>query len=352
MTKSYTIDESIYLNFNKPLSYNAFLSFIITERGLGKSYGAKKFVAKHFLKKNKQFVYMRRFKSELKEAMLKNGNPIFWNQIVKDKELKNHKFTNKKDTMYIDDKLCGFAIPLSIANILKSATYENVDTIIFDEFLIDSTGVGYHYLKNEVIQLLETIETVARLRDIRVIFLGNAISITNPYFTFFNITLPYNNEVKIVKRDNKGNPLIIVYYALNTIYREVKKQTRFGQLIADTEYGKYAMDNEFLRDSKAFIQKKSKTSKFYFILTLNGKNYGIWCDYNTGNMFISNDYDPKCPVKFSINPDDHNETTLLIRCRTSPFFKSIIEHYRLAKLCFENQQIKNNIMQYLNKYLT
>lgn len=343
-------DKDIYLDFNKPLSYNALLSFIITERGLGKSYGSKKYVAKHFIKKKKQFVYLRRYKTELKEAMLKNNVPIFWEQIKNDPELKDHKFTNKKDTMYIDGELSGFAMPLSIANILKSSTYENVDTIIFDEFLIDKGS--YHYLQNEVVQLLDVIETVARLRDIRVIFLGNAISITNPYFTFFNLTLPYNSEVKIAKRDNDGNPLIIIYYAKNQKYRDVKKASRFGQLIADTEYGKYAIDNEFLRDSKTFIRKKSKQCKFYFILVINGKHYGVWSDYKEGMIYISNDYDPNCPVKFSINHNDHDENTLLIRTRTSPFFKSIIEHYRLARLCFENQQIKNNVMEYLVKYLT
>ncbi len=61
---------------------------------------------------------------------------------------------------------------------------------------------SYHYLQNEVTQLLDVIETVARLRDIRVIFLGNAISITNPYFTYFNLSLPYNSEVNIAKRDS------------------------------------------------------------------------------------------------------------------------------------------------------
>ena len=199
---------------------------------------------------------------------------------------------------------------------------------------------------------LDVIETVARLRDIRVIFLGNAISITNPYFTFFNLTLPYNSEVKIAKRDNDGNPLIIIYYAKNQKYRDVKKASRFGQLIADTEYGKYDIDNDFLRDSKTFIRKKSKQCKFYFILVINGKHYGVWSDYKEGMIYISNDYDPNCPVKFSINHNDHDENTLLIRTRTSPFFKSIIEHYRLARLCFENQQIKNNVMEYLVKYLT
>lgn len=338
-------NENIFYSLHKILSYNALLNFIIGERGVGKSYDSKKYVAKRFIKKHKQFVYLRRYKTELKQAMMKNGNPIFFEQIKNDKDLKGHKFSNKQDTMYIDDKLCGFAMPLSIANILKSSTYEDVDTIIFDEFIIDKGN--YHYLQNEVIQLLDVIETVARLRDIRVIFLGNAISVTNPYFTFFNLSLPYNTDIKTFK-----DGLIAIQYIKNLKYREIKKDTRFGKLINGTEYGKYAIDNEFLRDSKSFIRKKTKSCKFYFILVINGKYYGVWCDYKDGLMFISNDYDPNCPVIFSINPDDHNENTLLIRCRTSPFFKSIIEHYRLARLCFENQQIKNNVMQYLTKYLT
>ena len=348
--------DNIYYNYQRVLSYNALMTYIIGERGVGKSYGAKEFVADRFINKGKQFVYLRRYKTELKEAMMKKGHPIFFEQIVynedgtKNKKYENHKLTNKNDTMYIDDKLCGFAMPLSIANILKSSTYNNVDTIIFDEFIIDKGC--YHYLQNEVEQLLDVIETVGRLRDIRIIFLGNAISITNPYFTYFNLSLPYNSDIIVSKKDNKGNPLIIVNYIKNLKYREVKKQSRFGQLIDGTEYSKYAIDNEYIRNSKSNIRIKSKTSKFYFILVINGKHYGVWCDYKDGLMFISNDYDPNCPVIFSINPDDHNENTLLIRCRTSPFFKSIVEHYRLARLCFENQQIKNNVMQYLVKHLT
>lgn len=338
-------DKNIFYSYQKVLSYNALLNFIIGERGVGKSYGAKVYVANRFIKKGKQFVYLRRYKTELQQAMMKKGTPIFFDQIKNDSAVKGHKLSNKNDVMYIDDKLAGFAMPLSIANILKSATYEDVDTIIFDEFIIDKGN--YHYLSNEVIQMLDVIETVARLRDIKVFFLGNAISITNPYFTFFNLSLPYNSDIKTFK-----DGLILVNYIKNLKYREVKKSTRFGKLIEGTEYGKYAIDNEFLRDSKSFIKKKSKDSKFYFIIVIGGKYYGVWCDYKEGFMYISNDYDPNCPVLFSLNPDDHNETTLLIRCRTSPFFKSVIEHYRLARLCFENQNIKNVVMEILYKFIT
>lgn len=336
---------SIYYTLDTVLSYNALINFIIGERGCGKSYSAKKFVAKRFIKKHKQFVYIRRYKTELKEAMYKDGLPMFFDQIKNDPELQGHKFSNKKDTMYIDDKLCGYAIPLSIANILKSSTYENVDTIIFDEFIIDKGC--YHYLQNEVTQFLDLLETIGRLRNIRVIMLANAISITNPYFTYFDITLPYNSSIKTFK-----DGLIAIEYIKNEEYRKVKKESKFGKLIAGTDYGSYAIDNEFLRDSKVFISKRSKDARFDFIFILNNKKYGIWRDYDLQTMYVSSKFDPNCPVVFAINPDDHTPDTILLRCRTSPFFKSLIDYYRLGKLCFDNQKIKNDIMSFITKHLT
>ena len=62
------MNKDIWFNPNKVLSYNAFLNFIVGERGVGKSYGFKKYLVKHFLKTGKQFVYVRRFKTELKDS--------------------------------------------------------------------------------------------------------------------------------------------------------------------------------------------------------------------------------------------------------------------------------------------
>ena len=330
--------NNIWYNYDRVLSFNALLNFIIGERGVGKTYGAKKYVVNRFLKKGKQFVYIRRYKTEIKKAMGSDKNPKFFKQI--EKEFEGHKLSNKSDTMYVDGKLCGYAIPLSVANILKSSSFDDVDTIIFDEFIIDKGN--YHYLQNEVIQFLDVIETVARLRDIRVILLGNAISTINPYFTFFNLSLPYKSDIKTFK-----NGLILVNYIKNEKYREIKKKTRFGQLIEGTEYGKYAIDNEFLRDNKTFIEKRSKNSKFYFILFIGGKKRGVWMDYKSGLMYISSSYDPLCPVIFTFNTDDHDNKTILLRLNTSPFLKSMIEHYRLGQIRFDNQEIKNDVMNYI-----
>ena len=341
--------NDIWLNFNKILSYGSLLNFVIAERGVGKTYGAKKYIVNHFKSKRKQSVYVRRYNRELQESLKKGKDMIFFEQIKKD--FPDDKLTNTSEVLLCNGEICGFCVPLSTSNILKSVSFENVDTIIFDEFIIDKGC--YHYLQNEVVMFMELIETIARLKpNIKVLCLGNAISITNPYFIELNLSLPYNSEYKIFKRDNKGQPLILVYYGKNLKYREEKKKSRLGQLFEGTSYGKYAIDNEMLRDSKAFIHKKSSNAKFYFILKLNNKNIGIWLDYKEQKMFISYDYDPLCPVIFSITNDDHNENTLLIRCRTSPFFKSVIEYYRQARLYFDNQQLKNQVMNILVKHLT
>ena len=66
--------------------------------------------------------------------------------------------------------------------------------------------------------VLDLIETVARLRDIQVIFLGNALSITNPYFAYWDLELPYNSEFKTFK-----DGMIVVNYAKNEEYRKVSQ---------------------------------------------------------------------------------------------------------------------------------
>lgn len=332
--------SSLYYDYSKVLSYNAMMIFIIGERGVGRTYGSIKHVVKRYLKTGEQFVYLRRYKTELKTSV-----PKFFDSINANNEFKDHKLTSSNNKFYCDNKIIGYAIPLSTSNILKSTSFDRVSTIIFDEFIIDKGT--YHYLQNEVTQLLDVIETIGRLRDIKILFLGNAISITNPYFTYFDLTLPYNSDIKTFK-----DGLIVVNYIKNEEYRKLKKSTKFGKLIEGTSYSKYAIDNEFLRDSKAFIKKKTNKSKFYFIIVIDNNSYGVWRDLNEDVIYISSDIDTLCPIRFTFSKDDHNFNTILVSRRNNLWVKSIIEHYRLGRLCFENQRIKNSFMDYLVKLLT
>ena len=341
------MDKSIYYSPERILSYNALLNLIIGERGVGKTYSFKTFAVKRFLNKGKQFAYIRRYDTDLEASVGSSNDNKFFEQIKNEFPESTFKISKSKKVrkLFIDNKICGYALPLSAADSLKSSSYENVDIIIYDEFMLKE-GSTQHYLRNEPEIILDLIETIGRLRDIRVYCLGNAISSTCPLMSYFDLTLPYNTDIKLFK-DNT----IAVEYIKNEKYREVKKASRFGKLIDGTKYGKYAIDNEFLTDSKAFIRKKDKNAKFYFILYVNGKEYGIWRDFKNQVIYVSKDIDPNCPIKFAINEEDHNESTIFAKVRSNFWFKQLINHYRLARLCFENQTVKNIFMQELNRYL-
>lgn len=127
---------SIYYDYNKIMSYNAFINFLHGERGVGKTYGISKFVVKQFIKNNDEFAYIRRFKTELKEAV-----PNFFNPLINNNEFTN-QLSNKGNKFYCDSKTCGYAMTLSTAQNLKSTNFDKVKYIIFDEYLIEERSTS------------------------------------------------------------------------------------------------------------------------------------------------------------------------------------------------------------------
>lgn len=291
----------MYYDYHKIISYNAMINILIGERGVGKTYGASKFVVSQYLKKGEQFCYIRRYKPEIKKAV-----PNFFESLINNEEFKGHTLTTKGNTFYCDGEVIGYAMTLATAQDLKSSNFSKVKNIIFDEFIIEQ-GQKKYYLQNEVFTFLNLLETIGRLRDIRVFMLANSASITNPYFAFFDLSMPYNSDIKLFK-----NGTILLQYMKNQEYRDFKKQTKFGQLVAGTPFEDYAIDNKFLDDDKSFVQKKSGTSHFSFAFIYDNVTYGVWYDYSVGNIFVSFDYDVSSPFVFAITLQDHKPNTMLI----------------------------------------
>lgn len=293
----------MYYDYSKILSYNALINFLIGERGVGKTYGAVKFVTSSFIKKQEQFAYIRRYKSDLKASC-----ETFFKSVSDNDEFPNHELKFSRGKFYIDNQIAGFSMTLSTAQDLKSSNFDGVKNIIFDEFIIDE-GQKKYYLQNEVHVFLNLIETIARMRNIRIFLLGNSGNlITNPYFLYFDLTLPYNSDIKTFK-----NGLILLQYMKNEEYRIEKSNTRFGKLVQGTPYEQYAIENQDIRlNNRSFIEKKKSTSKFYFAFIYNGHTYGVWEDYHEGKVYVSSDYIKNTPYMFVFSLSDHNENTLLI----------------------------------------
>lgn len=329
----------MYYDLSKILSYNAFLNFLIGERGVGKTYSTSKFVTKKFINNGDEFAYIRRYKTELKKSI-----PKFFEPLITNEEFKDHKLSTSGDKFYIDGKVAGYSMTLSTAQDLKSTNFSKVKYIIFDEFIIEEGQK--HYLKNEVENFLGLVETIARMRNVKIFMLGNAVTVANPYFLFFDINMPYNTDIKTYK-----DGLILVQYMKNEEYRKAKRESPLGKLVEGTEYSKYAIDNSFRLDNKDFIERKSGNSRFTFAIKYKENVYGVWFNYNEGKIFISNDYNENGQI-FACTLQDHSPNTMLINsARKYNSWKTFIQNYQLGNVYYENQKIKQNIKEVVRMFI-
>ena len=330
----------MYYDLTKILSYNSFLNFLLGERGCGKTYSTSKFVTKQFINKGYEFAYIRRYKTELKKSV-----PKFFSPLITNDEFHGHDLKTNGDKFYIDGKVAGYSMTLSTAQDLKSTNFDKVKYIIFDEFIIEEGQK--HYLKNEVENFLGLVETIARMRDVKIFMLGNAVTIANPYFIFFDLTLPYNTDIKTFK-----DGLILVQYMYNEEYRKAKKESKLGRLVEDTEYSRYAIDNQMRLDNKDFIEHKSGTSRFSFAIKYKDQIYGIWFDYNIGKIFVSNDYNENGQL-FACTLEDHTPNTMMLNSmRSYTAWKTFIQNYKLGNVYYESIKIKTSIRDLIKLYLT
>ena len=329
----------MYYDLSKALSYGAYLNFLCGERGCGKTYSITKFVVKQFINKGYEFVYIRRYKSDLAKCL-----PTFFKELIIHEEFKGHKLETRGNKFIIDDKIAGVGITLSTAQDYKSANFSNVKYIIFDEFLIED-GKKY-YLPNEVESFLGLIESIARTRDVKVFLLGNATTRANPYFMYFDITDPYGTDIKTLK-----DGLILVQYMKNDKYREFKKQTKFGKLVDGTEYSSYAIDNEFRQDNKTFIMHKTGNARCNCVLIYKDISMGVWFDYNEGKIFISENITSNTPV-FACTTSDHLPNTMLLTAvKDYTVIKLLIKNYKLGNVYYESLKLKSVFKEIMRLFI-
>lgn len=185
-----------------------------------------------------------------------------------------------------------FFVALSSAFRKKSVSYGGVNLIVFDEFI--EARKTRSYLKGEVEMFLDLIETVNRLRvdrpEVRVFCLANKVTFANPYFVYWGIK-EFDGRFK---KFHKG--LIVVENYENALFTDLKKKSKFGQLIEGTRYGKYAIDNEVLRDTKDFLKERPENAKYLCAMRIGNNYVGFWRDekciyccsaYNTNKLIFA-----------------------------------------------------------------
>ncbi|MBO5712589.1 MAG: phage DNA encapsidation protein [Clostridia bacterium] len=327
---------SIYYSPAPLLSQKCIFNYVIGNRGGGKSFSGKVLAINRFKKKGKQFIYLRRYQTELDEITDYFADVRF--------KFPEDKLEQKGSNLYINGELAGYMIALSKSMSLKSNPYPLVTTIIFDEFIIDKGRLPY--LKNEPQLLEEFYDTVDRSRDETVVLaFGNAISIVNPHFVYFGV---YPDLNKRFTKDKEKSVCIEFYF--NEEFIAKKKATRFGQSISQREYGQYNLYNKFLRDSDSFIKKRPATANYkLYQFVIEGVKYSLWQDVKYQCYYIDNNYEKNFGTyrTYVADPNEMDDTdkSMILLKKNNATMKRLKVWLERGDLYFNNQTTKQKFYE-------
>jgi hypothetical protein len=329
-----------YYSFDKIYSYNAMFMFVCGGRGLGKTYGAKKKAIRAALDKDDQFIYLRRFKDEMKAR-----NTFFadiqwefpdWEFRINGNQAEA-SYTEFKDEKKRPWKVIGYFIPLSTAQSQKSTAYPNVKLIIFDEFIIEK-GLT-HYLPDEANVFNNFYSTVDRWQDkTRVLFLANSVSIMNPYFLEYDI-----KPDEVSEYDTKYDGFIAVHFADSKEFANSVYQTKFGKFIKNSSYADYAVGNGFQDNNDHLLQLKDEKARYQYTVVTQKGSFSVWYNVFTGNFFAQKRL-PKYQITFVLDPDLMKEDRKLL-LRSDGMMQMLRSAFSSGILYFDEPVTRNAMIE-------
>lgn len=332
-----------FYNFDKLMSYNGIWNFLCGARGLGKTYGAKHKAVKAAITKGEQFIYMRRYKDELKKSRDAFFADLDAEGAFPDWDFRIHGGLAQMahvDTQ--DDKkrkwaTIGYFIPLSSAQGVKSVAYPLVTTIIFDEFILEK-GMT-HYLPNEAEIFTNFYSTVDRYKDkTRVFFLANAVSINNPYFIRYKIVPDKVGEFHRVE-----DGFIVCHFADSAQFQNEVYQTRFGRFIQNTEYADYAVGSEFKDNHDGLLKLKNSEATYFYTLETESGTFSVWLDWSDSTYYIQSKRPKAESIMTLISSKMMEGKTLLFT--NDKLIQDMRTAFRHGRVCFDSAQARNSFIE-------
>lgn len=351
-----------YYDWNNTLSYDADVTMVVGGRGIGKTYGARLQFVRDYLKNESRFVELVRNKSDLPGFV--NG---YFSRIVSNNEFPDYIFNAEGSTAYIAKKLSkkeknknlkpkwevmGYFLALSKAQKVKRNTYDNVKRIMLDEAIIDKRLSPYdRYLPNEYSILASLVDTTSReipgtpkKKRPRVILLGNAVDLVNPYFQRYKI---YEPKFGYTWHDGKT---MLLHYVKDEEYAKAKMEdTVAGRMLAGTLDGVISAANTFYMGTEDYVFKKPKYAKFYFGIIYKETQYGVWIDEKEGYYYVNMNIPNNASPIFALTASDNRVNYIMAR-RMETALKGFIDMYYIGIVRFETQYIKENFIEILNLF--
>lgn len=334
------MSDNIYYDFGPLLSRNGTYNFIVGGRGIGKSYGAKKRCVARAIKHGEEFIYMRRFKEELKTAKgsffadIQHEFPNFVFKVEGDYAYYARATDDEKNRKWVR---MGYFYSLTTTQTIKSTAFPLVKTIVYDEFI---AAKGRRDLGSAEFNMFNDFyNTVDRFQDrVRVLFLANSVSIMNPYFLALDIRPDQGGEWLSIR-----NGFGICHFPEVDNYKAMAMGSKFGRFIKDTEYENYAIGNKFGDAHHKLIGKKGGSAIYWYTLDTGKGLFALWQDRMSGELFIQSKR-PKDEVVFVLDPD-RVETGRHLLARNDARIKFLRTMFERAMVVFDKPATRNIFLE-------
>ena len=177
--------KKTYYDITNLLSTDAQYLMLLGQRSNGKSYQVKKVVLENAYRDRGMFVYLRRYRADLKQAYVTSYFDDMPISAITNGEYDTVRAINgsiyfvelNEDGTVEKRKQCGRYCALNEAERYKSQVFKDYNSIVYEEFITDQ-----FYLTDEPRLLQQFVSTVARLDEIKVFLVGNTLTRVCPYF--------------------------------------------------------------------------------------------------------------------------------------------------------------------------
>lgn len=320
------------------LSYNAILNFIIDNRNTGKTTQFKKRALIRAINNHTMTVWCRRFDNEYKACKREFLNNKFFAVLKADYK---NKF-KKEDFKINGDYACYKNTPFVYFLNLKKATSdkgidaENIDTIVFDEFMTEDMQYNYYH-GNEVHDFFKIFFTKKRTHadgsesQIKIFMLGNRDSFTNPYYTYFGLP-PIDISFEGIKTFKNGS---IAVLQLNSEPMKVKTDydRKLKSMIEGTPLNAYLHGNVLNNVNMQFVSAP-KNAQIYAQFDIG---YNLSFLSQNGKIFVISRLD-RNKLVFTDKPKDKYKRVYVVNRSKKNIFSFLDLCYKRNLIKYESQR--------------
>lgn len=344
------------------LTYNKPFMIVTSSRSIGKSTNIACFCIFDYLVNGKKFIYLRRTKDEMMETC----HDYFANAI----KLINHytefnieSIEYKAGDYFIkmegDETAvhCGYAIGLSLESKYKSKPFDDVGTIIYDEFLpkdknkylgsIEKDPDKEPRLFNSLFGSVDREIGKAFKSSTRVILSGNTETIYNPFFISWSIA-PYifkDEKAKVINPKDRA----WVFQRVRGVDATKDFKTSLLYAMSSDSDKRYNFENNGADDfSSMWIEKPPKGAAHTLFVKLDKVIYQIL--RNRTEFYIikytGQPYDRVITLDFSSFASD--DFAMVKRWNSNMELQLVHEAFLRGSLFFDDGNTRRTFTNYLN----